>query len=56
MERVVVSRVYTVEGRKIRVNDLMPDKCTACGELVWSESEAQRASEAVALKLRKAAA
>ena len=56
LERTIVSRTYKVEGRKVRVDGLMPDKCNRCGALVWPEAEARRAREAVALKLRKAAA
>ncbi|MBI4870833.1 MAG: hypothetical protein HY814_04620 [Candidatus Riflebacteria bacterium] len=54
--RVIVSKTYTVDGRSIRVDGLMPDQCPVCGALVWPEAESRRAREAVELQLRKLAA
>ncbi|MBI4867544.1 MAG: YgiT-type zinc finger protein [Candidatus Wallbacteria bacterium] len=56
VERVIVSRTFTIEGRPVCIDGLMPDKCAACGELTWSEGELRRADEAIAIKLRKVAA
>ncbi len=56
VERVIVSRTYKVEGKRFRVDGLMPDRCNSCGELTWSEAELRRADEALAIKLRDAAA
>ncbi len=53
---VVASRVYEVQGRKIRVEGLMPWECDACRERVFPASENQRAQEIIAIKLQKAAA
>jgi hypothetical protein len=56
VERVIVSQTFTVAGRPVCIDGLMPDKCTVCGELTWSEAELRRADEAIAIKLRMAAA
>ncbi len=56
VERVIVSRTYTVDGKRVSVDGLMPDKCSACSELTWSEAELRRADEAIAITLRKAVA
>ncbi len=56
VERVIVSKTFRVEGKRVRVDGLMPSKCDVCGELTWSERELKRADEAIAIKLRRAAA
>lgn len=53
VKRIIVSRTFTLEGQSVRIDGLMPDKCTICGELTWSEAELRRADEAIAIKLRK---
>lgn len=51
-----MSQTYSIGGKRVRVEGLMPDKCDVCGELTWSEAELKRADEAIAIKLRKVAA
>ena len=55
VQRVIVSRTYEVEGKRYRVDGLMPDKCDTCGELTWPDEELSRGREMLAIKLRKAA-
>ncbi len=57
MEKVIVSETFEVPGgKRVTVDGLMPEKCVSCGEFVYTEEEAQRVREAIAIKLQKAAA
>lgn len=56
LERIIASRMYEVEGRKIEVDGLMPYRCTVCGAHVWPDAELQRGRQMLAIKLRKEAA
>lgn len=56
LRRDVVSKVIEGPGGRVRVDGLLPDRCSECRALVWPNSELERAREIVAIKLRKAAA
>jgi len=51
----VVTRSYTIDGRKIRVPGLIVLCCTKCGEKSWPDSELQRGRQIAALKNEAAA-
>ncbi len=55
LRRVIVSRSFTIEGRRVRVPGLVALEYDVCGERFWLDSEILRTREVASIKRTAAA-
>jgi uncharacterized protein with PIN domain len=56
LRRVLATKSFRVEDRRVRVPGLLPLECDACRAQVWPQEEVKRVRQVVEIKLRRAAA